>query len=164
MTAILAAVLPNLLPLVGSLLGLGLTWLTLQLKNKIAADEKAQKYGVALQRLVDLTMTYGQRVWPKLEAEFKLAMVDGALSQDERTHLEDILKAEVLLTFSKEELEKLATDLGLPFAGLISQIATRLLNLVIQAHDPAIPQIPQALFALPPPGQSAAADPSQGMG
>ena len=148
MTAILGALLPNLIPVIGTLLGLGLTWLTVQLRSKIGADEKASKYALAAQKLIDLSVVYGQRIWPKLETEFRAAMADGVLSQAERTRLEDILKAEVLNTFTQKELEQLASDLGVPFAGLIASIASRVLQMVIRANDPDDPT-PKALFPAP---------------
>lgn len=133
LSPIIGAVVTNiLLPLI-LLAG---TWLSAKAGSYFSSKDKLTKAEAAQQKILLLVQSMAGRAWVKLTPTLQRVFADGRVSLEERRELEATIRSLLVDFTSQDDLESLAKALNVPFAGLISMIAEKVLRIFIAAHDP----------------------------
>jgi hypothetical protein len=142
MSAILAALLPQLLPVVSSLVVAGIGWLTLTIQNKVKAD-------TAWKKLAEIGVGLVGKSWDRLGPEVQTALADGKVTAEERAVIEkaalDVLTAE-----DEAVLTGIGKAVGVRFAAIIAKLAGNFIETWAKAHDPFNPTVSKLAFPVQP--------------
>lgn len=141
--AILAAILPQILPTIFTLFGGVITWAAAKLAASATSKNKAV---AAAANIGNVGLSIANSIWTKVAPEVQAALADGVLTADERAHLISLVTVEVTGIDVNGTVSKIASDLGLPLSGVIGTIAEWVINHYAQAHDQNNPNVSDMSF------------------
>lgn len=122
---------------VGALLPVLLTKITNANVGAANAKSAADRAKAAGLRLAGMIVEIAPVVWVKMEQWSREAFADGTVSAKEREEAIAELVALIPQFASKENLDQLASDMGVPFSSVVGRIAAGLVERWAAAHTPS---------------------------
>jgi hypothetical protein len=144
----LSAVITGLMTIVTALIG----WVAVFVKRKQEAATAESKATQAWLKLAEVVTAIAGKGWDRLGPELQTALADGKIDAAERTKIEEVAKALLDEVTDAGTLEVLAKAVGLPVPGIVAWIASKLIDLWTQAHDPDIPTVSSKAYPVVQPG------------
>lgn len=138
MSAILAMLLPAVLPAVASLVTAGIGFLTLTIQKKIKAD-------TAWRRLAEVGGSLAGRAWDALGPTMQMALADGKITSDERKTIERVALG-ILTANDRVVLDAIAKEVNIPFEGILVKLADDFIDTWAAAHDPANAEVSRLAY------------------
>jgi hypothetical protein len=114
--------------------------------NSKSAAEKAAAAGL---RLLGFVVQIAPTAWSKMDDWARRAFADGHVDPAERQEAIDTLVALVPTLLSKDNLDQLASDLGVPLSGVVAQIASNLVERWAAAHDATNQTVSAIAYPIP---------------
>jgi hypothetical protein len=139
MAAFLAGLLPQILPMIGTLVVAGLGWLTLTVQKKFKADS-------AWAKLANIAIALAGKAWERVGPEVQKALADGKITAEERAAIEAAVMQVVEEATDKATLEQIGAAVGLPMPGIIAWIASYFIDKWTAAHDPSNTSVSKLAF------------------
>ena len=138
MTGLLALLLSNLMPVLGTLITAGLGYLITVIKARQQAATAADKAALAGLQLAAIGTALLQKAWAKLGPDIQTALADGTFSAEERAGIEARVRELLKEVTDDDTLKSIGDALGLPMAGVIAKIVSYLIGKWTEAHDAAV--------------------------
>lgn len=139
MTAILAVLLPNILPALGTLVVAGIGYLTTLIQKKMKADS-------AWTKLANIGVALVGKAWDRLGPEVQAALADGKITAEERTHIEQVAMELLGEVTDDKTVEEIAKAVGLPVPGIVAWLVSGFIDRWVSAHDSNIPEVSPKAF------------------
>lgn len=130
----LSPVMTALMTIVTALIG----WVAVYIKRRQEAATAESKATQAWLKLAEVVTLIAGRGWERIGPEVQAALADGKIDAAERAKIEEVAKKLLDEVTDTGTLELLAKAVGLPVPGIIAWIASKLIDLWTQAHDPDI--------------------------
>lgn len=147
MSAIIAALIQNLLPTIIALVGTLLGWLGLKLTKSIESKNKAE---AAAAQIGQVALGLAGKIWDKLGPEIQNRMADGEFSKEDRAAVLAMVTAELQAVDVSGTVSDLAKALGLPLSGVIGTVAEWIIDRFAKAHDPGITEVSAKAYPASP--------------
>jgi hypothetical protein len=138
-SALLAALLPNILPAISALVVAGLGYLTTVIQKKLKAES-------AWSKLANIGVALVGKAWDRLGPEVQKALADGKITAEERAAIEEVAMQLLDEVADKATIEDIAKAVGLPVPGIIAWLVSGFIDRWVAAHDPRIPEASPKAF------------------
>lgn len=145
MTAILAALIPYLMPVITGLLA----WAATAIAKASAASAAEKKAVLAGLKVGAIATSLLQKGWEHIGPEVQAALADGKIDSAERAIIETSVKELLADATDAATLEEIGKALGLPLAGVVAKIAAFLIEKWAAAHDPNVPTASSLAYPTP---------------
>jgi hypothetical protein len=152
MTAILAALLPQLLPYLLTAISSIFVFFKAKADAAATSADKATKAGA---QIATIGLTVAGDVWARIGPQIQASLADGKLDSVERQAILDTVEKVVAELDVSGTISKIAAALGLPLSGVIGTIGEWVIDHFAKAHDAANQTVSSKAYPVAPANQSA---------